>query len=164
MRLINWSICLIRPDFVWPEKVLLIFDNLWHDDHNLTPVDSSPVNCGENKLYLALCSLRHFSDRAFPLEPYASSIGLAAFTSLSSCSLTCMTHSSHKYLNSYCISYTWAWAPEVPLGRVRSVGLWAERPQIWAHAMPSYSLGLEDQKRWSSPTFFETSLSYNNLH
>ena len=33
-------------------ELVLIFGGLWHDDddddHNLTPVDSTTVNCGEN--------------------------------------------------------------------------------------------------------------------
>ena len=43
---------MIRPDLFGRKKVLLIFGGLGHDDHehdNLTPVDSTPVNCGEEK-------------------------------------------------------------------------------------------------------------------
>ena len=56
----NWLKCLIRPDLFGRKKVLLIFGGLWHDDHNLTPVDSTPVNCGEDKMPggLTLHSLR----------------------------------------------------------------------------------------------------------
>ena len=43
-------ICLIRPDLFGRKKVLLIFGGRSddHDEHdNLTGVDSTPVNCGE---------------------------------------------------------------------------------------------------------------------
>ena len=50
---------MIRPDLFGRKKVLLIFGGLGHDDDdddehdNLTGVDSTPVNCGEEHDALA---------------------------------------------------------------------------------------------------------------